>query len=121
MKLTNNSKRERGLPLHDELRVVKPGEEITITAEDEANLRRFPMVNNWLDRGDISITGSAETAKAKAEAKPKAELPHGITGKGYEMPHVGGGWYLAYMNGEPVADRKLRKAEAEEMAKDYGG
>ena len=118
MKLTNESKRERGIPLAQELRVVKPGQSITITDEDRDHMLRFPMVNNWLDRGEISITGG----KGKNDPKQRvSELPEDITGTGFEIAKFGGGWCMPYMNGEPVTDRRVRKAEAEAMAKDYGG
>lgn len=118
MKLTNTSKRERGIPLADRLEVVPPGGEIEITEQDLARINRFVTSKTWLERGLITVSG--EKVKKKADERVAPELPEGVTGTGIEY-EMRGSWCHLWVNGERCTDKLVRKAQAEEMAKDYGG
>ena len=124
MKLTNLSKRDRGIPCADATRVVAPGADTEISDDDLKHMMRFPMTQQWLDKGLIAIEGRAE---AKSPARPiqtaarkGPDLPDSITGVGIEYEQRGS-WFHLWVNGLRATDKLVRKAQAEEMAKEYDG
>lgn len=128
--LTSNAGRRIGIPVRQAF-VLNPGESREITDKQLEELQTNKTARRWLDRSILIIDGSEEALKEvatktskkkpqeKEEPAPKLNLPDGITGVGKEYEHHGGGWYSLWINGECATDGKVRKKEAEEMAKDY--
>lgn len=135
-KVTNNGGRRIGVPVRQAF-ILAPGESRDITDGELAQMENNRTISRWLETGILSVASElGEAPREKREVKqpeskpqakptqpPKAEgqepLPEGITGVGVEYEHHGGGWYSLWVNGFCVTDKRVRKTEAEVMARDY--
>jgi len=122
MKLINKSNRDRAIPHASGVEILPAGGEMDVSDIQLAELKRFPMVNQWIYQGLLKVEDGAavEAKKPQTETRSGPELPDGLTGEGTEIYHHGGGWYSVYHAGMACTDEKVRKARAEEIAADYG-
>ena len=120
MKLKNVSGRTRVLWAPIEMIRLGPGDEVNVTADELAELKQHVNCRNWLHKGYIEVQGGeAKPLPVAVDERPGPELPEGLSGEGTEIHHHGAGWYSVYNNGMPCTDVKVRKGQAEEIAKDY--
>lgn len=144
-KVTNNAGRRIGLPIRQAF-TLDPGETREVTDGQLSEMESNKTTSRWMDSGVLTVDSEQprppKKAKAspgddpppealtkpekggktqtKAEEEPAEELPEGITGEGIEYEQYPGGWYHLWVNGFRVTqDNKVRKAEAEHMAKEY--
>lgn len=119
MKLKNNTGRDRVLRGPVEMYSLPARGEITVSSIELEEMKRHGNTRNWLHKGYISVEeGEAPVAKLKDE-RDHPPLPEGVTGEGLEIHHHGAGWYSVYVDGMPCTDAKVRKEQADEIAKDY--
>lgn len=140
--ITNSSKRRLGLAGRPSI-VLNPGESVEVSGQQYQTMLENKTLSRWMESGLLSVKGGAgpvktevpevkkpevkqpeekapeKEKKAKKEEKVELDLPEGVTGEGVELHHLGGGWYEVYVNGFKVTDKKIRKAEAEELAEEY--
>ena len=70
--------------------------------------------------GTTESSGVSETvAETVAETAKPVDLPDGVTGKGVEKVHRGGGWWGVYVDGIEVSNGNVRKERAEELVAEY--
>lgn len=138
--ITNKGRRRLGIPGSPAL-VLGAEESAKVTDKQVAEFEKNRTTKLWLERGVLVLTDEGEDA-GPPDMKPKQrhssgivkpgrgirperdkreveELPDGVEGDGVEMHHSGGGWWSVYVNGFKVTDRKVRKDEAESIAKEY--
>jgi hypothetical protein len=135
-KLTNNGSRRLGIPGRPAL-ILDPNQSANIDGAQLEAIRRNKTVSRWLEKGVLVLTDDdgktieppkldpREMPKAGIKRTPKRDerkevvLPKGVTGKGIERHHLGGGWYQVWVNGFQATDRNVRKEEAKTIAAEY--
>jgi hypothetical protein len=137
-RIINHGRRRLGISGRPAI-ILGPNESQEITEQQEQALRENRTNANWLQNGVIEIVDGDAPIEPKPMIKPERQkvvsattrpgtprderqdepLPEGLTGEDVEMHHLGGGWYQVYVNGFKATDRNVRKAEAEEITKDY--
>ena len=135
--LVNNGRRRLGIPGHPAI-ILVPGESIPVDKTQIAEMHKNRTVVRWLNSGVLEICNEGDVkslpkkpahGKRPAKILPRAGrrndhrepvvLPKGVTGKGVELHHKGGGWFEVWVNGFRVTDKNIRKPEAEEIATEY--
>jgi hypothetical protein len=139
--LLNNGRRRLGIPGHPAI-ILAPGEATPVDDLQIKEMHKNKTVVRWLESETLVLddaekikelqdkpaTKKAEKPKRPARPRPprgkKDErepqvLPDGLTGKGVELNHLGGGWYEVFVNGFKVTDKNVRKDEAQEIATEY--
>ena len=135
--LINNGRRRLGIPGRPAI-ILKPGEFVPVNDAQLAEMHKNKTVTRWLNRGVLELReeGDVEvktpkTVPAKRQSIPRSSrakrrdvretlvLPDGVTGKGVEVHHKGGGWFEVYVNGFKVTDKNIRKTEAQDIATEY--
>ncbi len=132
--LTNDGKRRLGISGRPAI-ILAPGESSPPLNDAQIEvIKRNKTVARWLSNGILRLRDEGEEVTVpEKEVVPKKRvrphgrrddrerqvLPEGLTGKGTEVHHSGGGWYEVYVNGFKVTDSNVRKDEATEIAAEY--
>jgi len=103
--IKNVSKRHRAIPGNPAL-IIAPNESKDVT---ESVFESLKSVAALVERGLIEVSGG----------KPEPDPEEPEERQTVEVSHQGGGWYRVYVGGIDVAEKNLRKDEAEAMAAEY--
>ena len=136
-RLTNKGQRRLGVPGRPAI-ILRPNESAILNEQQVADIHKNRTVTRWIKSGILELSDTDETVepkKVRSKIAPRSRprikgvtmrdkreelvLPKGITGKGVEINHVGGGWWEIYVHGFKVTDRNVRKDERDEIAKEY--
>lgn len=135
--LKNNGKRRLGIAGRPAI-ILAPGEFVPVDKTQIKEMKKNRTVSRWIKTGLLELCDEcdikSEPAKVvtpkrgsghrhgrgmKNDERETVVLPKGVTGKGAELHHKGGGWYEVYVNGFKVTDTNVRKNEAEAIATEY--
>lgn len=126
-KLMNTGRRPLGLSGSPSV-VLRANVPVEVSDQQFEQFMANRTVSRWINSGLISVDGEKAavdvpkpTEKVATKERPEPEIPDGLTGKGPEKHHLGGGWYEGYVNGVKVTDRNMRKAEIESVLSEYEG
>ena len=132
-KLINKGRRRLGIPGRPAI-ILEPNESAVVDEVQVSEMRRNRTVARWLEAGVLVLMnddGVVEIPKPEQKTRPglrvkkdrdkrvEVVLPEGVSGKGVERNHIGGGWWEVYVNGFKVTDRNIRKDEAKSIAAEY--
>lgn len=129
MKLTNKSKRSLGIPCGSVLFVLDSGKHRDITEKELQKIASNKMAARWLESGVLVV--EVPTNQDEPHTKPVETIVDDPKSNTIEenhpndepdkaiFKHVGAGRWNAFVNGEPLSDKPLDKAEAEELAGEY--
>lgn len=118
IRLINNANRALGLPGAPSV-ILEKGGFADVTQDHFEGLMENKTVAAWVSQGIVGVheQRSDQAGEKPAESAPKTnEKP---TSPGVQVVAKGGGWFRVLVNGVDVAERSLRKDEAEAMAAEY--
>lgn len=108
-KLTNNGHRDFGL---NNIGVLRKGESVNITDSQLDSLVAYQTTSRWLSNGWLTVQKGKESKRK--EKKGKKEKSSGV-----QIEESAPGWYRVKIAGIDVADKNLRKDEAQALADEY--